>query len=152
MVGAKTYDSVRYLLFPDKPASKTLVELLKLLEDHFQPKTLDIAEGFCFYQRQQQSGEDIKEYVVAIRKLEYLPTALWDKFVLGLNSETIQKKLLTEQTLTLTRAIEIASVMEMAVRDTAALNAQFYKKGVKEEVFIAAVTPATANCKYGFSP
>ncbi|CAH2220420.1 Hypothetical predicted protein, partial [Pelobates cultripes] len=132
--------------------SKTLVELLKLLEDHFQPKPLEIEERFCFYQWQQQSGGDIKAYVVAIHKLaftcsfgEYLPIALRDKFVLELNSETIQNKLLTEQTLTLTRAIEIASVMEMAVRDTAALNAQFYKEGVKEEVFREAVTPATAN-------
>ncbi|XP_053316420.1 thyroid peroxidase [Spea bombifrons] len=66
------------------------------------------------HKRQQQSGEDIKAYVVAIRKLastcsfgEYLPIALRDKFVLGLNSETIQKKLLTEQGLTLTRRLRL---------------------------------------------
>uniref|UniRef100_A0A8C5PNH2 Uncharacterized protein n=1 Tax=Leptobrachium leishanense TaxID=445787 RepID=A0A8C5PNH2_9ANUR len=120
-VGANTYDTLRDLLFPEKPASKALQELLKLLEDHFQPKPLEIAERFRFYQRQQQPGEDIKTYVVALRKLastcsfgEYLPTALRDKFVLGLNSETIQRKLLTEKGLTLTSAVEIASVMEMA--------------------------------------
>lgn len=152
--GAKSYDILRDLLFPEKPASKTLQELLRLLEDHFQPKPLEIAERFRFYQRQQQAGEDIKAYVVALRKLasscsfgEYLPIALRDKFVLGLNSERIQRRLLTEKDLTLTKAIEIASVMEMAGRDTEELNPQAHKAGVKEEIFRTAVAPATANWK-----
>ncbi|KAM8953333.1 LOW QUALITY PROTEIN: fibronectin type III domain-containing protein 4 [Pelodytes ibericus] len=45
------------------PASKTLGRLLNLPEDHFQPKPLELAESHRFYQRQQQSGEDIQAYV-----------------------------------------------------------------------------------------
>lgn len=67
---------------------------------------------------------------------------------MGLNCESSQKRLLTEKDLTLTKAIEIASVMEMAVKDTEELNPQGRREEVKQEVFRTAVKPTAANWKY----
>lgn len=67
---------------------------------------------------------------------------------MGLNCESSQKRLLTEKDLTLTKAIEIASVMEMAVKDTEELNPQGRREEVKQEVFRTAVKPTATNWKY----
>lgn len=41
-VGAQTYALMRNLLSPNKPGDRTYEELVKLLKDHFQPKTSEI--------------------------------------------------------------------------------------------------------------
>ena len=52
----------------------------------------------------------------------YLEETLRDRFVCGIRSEGIQRSLLTEKNLTLTRAIELAQGMEVAEK-----NAQSFK-------------------------
>ena len=49
---------------------------------------------------------------------DYLDQALWDRFVCGLLSDSIQRCLLTESDLSFTRAVEIAQGIEAAAKDT----------------------------------
>ena len=78
------------------------------VDPHFEPKPLIIAERFTFHCRNQSTSESILEYVAELRRLAthrefggYREQALRDRFVCGLRSENIQKRLLSEADLTL---------------------------------------------------
>ncbi|XP_053550471.1 uncharacterized protein K02A2.6-like [Bombina bombina] len=129
-IGSAAYTTLRDILSPDKPNAKPLSDLICLLSDHYLPKPLEISERFKFYTRKQLQHEDIKTYVISLKKLasscrfgDYLNTALRDMFVIGLMDCTVQKRLLAEDELTLKRAIEIATVMELAAKDAQMLQA-----------------------------
>ena len=130
VMGAKAYSLLRNLVAPDKPADKNFSELVKTLKDHLHPKPLIIAERFKFHKRDQKEGETIAQYVAALRKLAdtcefeaFLEQALRDRLVCGLYAENIQRKLLTEAKLTLSRAYEIAQGMEAAQRQASEFHA-----------------------------
>ena len=89
-----------------------------------------IAERFKFHRRNQSEGEGITKYMAELRKLAdrcqfggYLEEALRDRLVCGLRGEAIQRKLLTMDALTLSRAYEIAHCMETAQRQASELQA-----------------------------
>ena len=114
-IGGGTYSLLRNLQVPTLPKDKTLDEIVDVLTKHYEPKTLVIAEGFQFHRRNQAVGESVAEYIAELRRLTrhcefgaYLDDALRDRFVCGLQSETIQKKLLMETDLTFQRAVENA--------------------------------------------
>ena len=125
VIGAKTYSLLRDLVSLASPKDKAFDELADVLKKHFEPKPLVIAERFTFHRRNQSASESILEYVAELRRLaihcefgEYQNQALCDRLVCGLRSENIQKRLLSEADLTLTRAVEIAQGMEAAHQNT----------------------------------
>ena len=63
VIGMKNYGIIKSLVAPAQPKDKSYVELLATLKEHFQPKPLIIAERFRFYQRNQEAGESVLEYV-----------------------------------------------------------------------------------------
>ena len=128
-IGGQTYVLLRNLLAPSKPNTKTFAQLKEALKQHFDPKPLVIAERFYFHRRCQQAGESIAEYIAELRRLatncefgEYLEQALRDRLVCGLKHEPTQKRLLTEASLTLAKAIEIAQSTESAERNALQLK------------------------------
>ena len=128
-MGAKTYNLLRNLITPDKPASKGFKDIVKILQEHLNPKPLVIAEQFRFHNRNQKTTESIPEYMAALRRLsehcqfgDGLSDALRDRLVCGLKHEVTQKRLLTERELTLARALEIAISMETAAKDALELQ------------------------------
>ena len=97
------FSLLQNLLAPELPKDKAYADLVKALKAHYEPKPLVIAERFNFYQRRQQQGESIVEFVADLRRLttkcefeDFLDQALRDRFVCGIRSESVQKKLLTE--------------------------------------------------------
>ena len=73
--------------------------------------------------------ESITEYDAALRKLAthckfgtYLEEALRDRFVCGLHNEAMQRQLLAEAELTLTKAMELTQSMEAADRNSRAFK------------------------------
>ena len=68
VVGSSTYQVLRDLLAPDTPASRTLEELLEVLNRHYKPARLVIAERFNFHRRHQQPGESAAQYMVELRR------------------------------------------------------------------------------------
>ena len=128
-VGAQTYALLRDLLSPAKPASKSFAELQKALTDHFEPKPLVIAERFYFHQRTQGANESVLEYVAELRRLAthcefgtFLQDALRDRLVCGLRNTTAQKNLLSEENLTLEKAIRVAQSLEAADKNAKKLK------------------------------
>lgn len=123
--GEKTYSLLRNLCSPDKPNTKSYDDLKKTLTEHLRPKPLIIAERYKFHQRKQESNEKVRDYLANLRKLSdtcefnaFLEEALRDRFVCGLFSKHIQRKLLSERDLNLTKAFEIAVGMEAAEKES----------------------------------
>ena len=123
VMGPTAYALLSNLLAPEKPATKTYAELVTAMRDHLKPKPLVIAERFRFHQRNQADSESVADYMAELRKLadkcefgEHLTEALRDQLVCGLRSETVQKRLLAEEDLTLKKAYETAISMEAASR------------------------------------
>nr|CAI5821217.1 unnamed protein product [Callosobruchus analis] len=99
------------------------------MDQFYNPCPLEIAEIFRFQSRKQQEGESVQEYYYALQKLsinckfgEYLKMALRNQFVYGLHSRRIQSRLLETRDLTLDRAVEISTSMEMSERDANQLH------------------------------
>ena len=125
VMGATTYDTLWSLLAPTPPQEKTFGELLEALRKHFDPEPLVIAERFRFYQRLQKQDESIADFIADLHRLsikcefgDFLDQALRDRFVCGIHSQAIQKKLLAEAKLTIQRAQEIALGMESTDKDS----------------------------------
>jgi len=107
VVDGRTYELLRTLTAPQRPAEKTFAQLCTILENHLAPRPLVIAERFRFHKRHQQKDENVSDFCVAIQKLSEncqfgttLFDALRDRLVCGLASEQIQRRLLTEADLT----------------------------------------------------
>ena len=129
VIGAKTYAVLRSLVAPDQPKDKSFAELKTLLKAHYDPKPLVIAERFRFYRRDQTAEESISEFLVELRRLaahcefgQFLDEALRDRLVCGLRNDAIQKRLLSEADVTLAKAVQIASSMESAEKQSLQLN------------------------------
>ena len=146
VIGSKTFSLFRNLPSPAKTGDKYFEDLRGLIKNHLKPKPLIIAERFKFHQRNQGEGESVNQYLVELRKLskncefvEFLEQALRDRFVYGLSSPSIQKKLLAEADLTLKKAVEISVSMEMTAKETVEL-----KSGPEVEIKHAANKLSTA--------
>ena len=125
VVGPKTYSLLRTLVAPAKPKDKSIADIKKVLNDHLSPQPLTIAERFRFYKRDQKSNESVIDYAAEIQRLAercnfgtFLDEALRDKLVCGINGEHIQKRLLTESELSFKKALNMATSMETAAKDS----------------------------------
>jgi hypothetical protein len=154
VVGAKNYSIIRSLVSPALPKDKTYDELVTVLKNHFQPKPLLIAERFRFYKRAQAAGETVQEFEADLRRLaitcefgDFLDQALRDRFVCGLRSEATQKKLLAEDNLTVSRAVELARGMEVASVESKELK--LTPSGHPANGKIMQATPGTACLSCG---
>lgn len=129
VIGSEAYATLKNVLQPGKPSEKSYADMVKELKSYYMPKPLVISERFKFNKRNQKDSEDINSYVVELKRLAtfcefdaFLNDALRDRFVCGLKSEVIQRKLLSEDGLTFEKAVQLAQAMEMADRDTASFN------------------------------
>lgn len=130
VIGGKTFNLLRSLVQPDKPGDKSYDDIVSILQKHYAPKPLIIAERFRFHKRNQEDGESVSQFVAVLKQLsehcefgQSLNDTLRDRLVCGLRGEGIQKRLLTETELTLEKAIDISTSMEMAAREAQQLSA-----------------------------
>ena len=124
IIGPKIYGLVKDLVSPKSPKDCTFDELVKTLTNHYKPQVIVIYERFKFYRRCQESHENVSAFVAALKSLaatcdfgDKLEEMLRDKLVMGLREESTQRVLLTEKSLTFTRAVEIAVAREAADKD-----------------------------------
>lgn len=128
-LGCDAYAVLENLVVPAKPADKSYEELVEVLKTHYSPNRVVMVERFKFNKRDQKDSESIAEYIVQLKKMakycDYgatLSSALRDRFVCGMRSETIQKKLLVVADLTFEKACTIALSMEAADEQANALQ------------------------------
>ena len=129
IIGPKVHGLLRNLCAPDRPNSKTYVELCTMLKDHFNLKPLVIVERFYFNWRNQRAGESIAEYVAKLRQVvatcdfgDQLESALRDRLVCGLGNASTQRRLLAEPDLSLDKALKIMQGMEAAEKNLKTLK------------------------------
>ncbi len=99
-----------------------------ILKSHFAPKRLTIAEHYRFHNCMQAESESVSDFAANLKKLAstcnfgtFLPGALHDRFVCGLQSTSLQKKLLADDH-TFQQALKVALNHEAAEKDVAGLN------------------------------
>ena len=126
-IGRTTYSTLRDLCSPGKPLDKTFTEITNLLESHFKPKKLEIAETYRFHQCSQQPDETISVYSARLRHMastcnfgENLNRALRDQFVAGIKSADTRKKLLGKDN-SFDEVVKVALADEVAIKETAQL-------------------------------
>ncbi|XP_055701073.1 uncharacterized protein LOC129800601 [Phlebotomus papatasi] len=108
---------------PEKVSSKSYKDIIGILKEKFAPKRSVTAERFKFHERRQQEGESISEYVSELQVLaqtcnfgNFLKDALRDKLVCGIQSKTIQGRLLAEDK-SFEDTLKRALAMELAERN-----------------------------------
>ena len=124
VVGPKSYKTLKTLLAPEKPATKSYDELVKIMQKHVKPKPTVIAVRDQFYSRKRHDDETVLQFAAAIKEIsedcnfkpDFLLETLRDRFVTGLRIEHIQRELFIKdaETLTYEKAVETATAMEAA--------------------------------------
>ena len=114
-IGASTYAVLSDLLAPAKLAAKTFDEISIALSNHFEPKRSVITERFHFHKRDQAAGETISDFDAALQKLaihcqfgDVLQETLCNHFACRLRHEAIQRRLLSESSMSYKNALEFA--------------------------------------------
>ena len=121
---SQTYALLRSLLTPELPQDSSFEELVKVLKSHYNPTPSVIVERYKFHKCYQ--GEDtLANFITRLKHLsthcqfgDTLNERLRDQLVVGLKSDSIQKRLLSEPKLTYERACELASCLVTAAGDT----------------------------------
>uniref|UniRef100_A0A1L8DIK3 Retrotransposon gag domain-containing protein n=1 Tax=Nyssomyia neivai TaxID=330878 RepID=A0A1L8DIK3_9DIPT len=104
-IGAQCYAILRSAVQPRALNTLTYKALVDAMSEKFAPKTNVIQERCKFFQRNQEMGESIAEYVVELQKLaqtcnfdQYtLDDALRDRMTLGVRARGIQEKLMNSR-------------------------------------------------------
>lgn len=129
LVGDNVYELMVNLCNPKKPTDLTYEELINIVREHLQPKPSIMAERYRFRQRRQENGESIVQYIALLKKLskdcdfkDTLNDNLRDQFVCGVSSELIRQRLFSEPELTYAKALTLATALEAAERDAAAVD------------------------------
>ena len=124
VVGPKLYKLIQNLLSPTKPKDAKYQDIIDTLKNHYKPKVITIFERYKFYNRKQEVGESVSQFVAGIREAAStcdfktnLNEMLRDRLVVGIRDEATQRALLTEVNLTLNKAIEVANAREAAAKD-----------------------------------
>ncbi len=130
-IGAEAFELIVSLVSPTEVTDISYAVLTQELQNYYKPSRNEIGERFTFSKRNQEDGESVSDYILALKRLSKhcnfertLAERLRDRFVPGLKKEGMQRRLLTEKTLTWESACQIALSMEMAEKDTQSLKSK----------------------------
>ena len=107
VIGPNAYKLLRSLVAPEKPGDKSFKDLVKELNEHYNPTPSEIVQRFKFHGRYRKQGESVATYVAELRALaEFcnfgasLEDMLRDQLVWGIKNDAMQQRLLQEAKLT----------------------------------------------------
>lgn len=134
IMGPKMYSVLKNLLVPRVPKDVSFKDMVTVLREHYVPQKNITYERFLFNKRNQRENESISEYGVQLKQLaasckfeKFLDEALRDRFLCGLKSSHIQSKLLAEDSLTFSKALELALLVENAEKNVRSLHTDAFK-------------------------
>ena len=106
-IGTQAYKLLSSLVAPAAPSEKSYRELVQAMKDHHSPPPSEIVQRYRFHTRFRQQGETVATYVSELRAIaqwcnfgKSLENMLRDRLVVGIDNEAIQRRLLSESTLT----------------------------------------------------
>ena len=101
-----------------------------------------IAERYKFHKAEQEESESVRQYLAKLQKFAetcefgaYRGEAIRDRFVCGLHSQAIQRKLLAEATLTLQTAVEKALASELTDKEASGFHGDSHDVRKVERTF-----------------
>ena len=152
-VGVSTYRLLRNLVSPRIPGEVPYDHLMQALTAHFCPAPSEIVQRYKFHCLFRQQGQSVAAFVAELRAgVEFcnfgtsLEEIIRDRLVCGISDEQIQRRLLSENKLTLTKALELAQSMELAKKSTEVLStAKSEIEAGAEEGGVHAVTAARSK-------
>ena len=137
LLGPKVYGLLQNLVSPRKPKDLTYAQLVTQLKNHYKPKTIIVFERYKFYNRKQNNGESIADYVAGLKACAHtcdfgnsLNEMLRDRLVCGIQDVATQRALLTEADLTFSKAVEVATAREAAAKDVQVMGRQNVNENV----------------------
>lgn len=116
-------------ILPSDPTKEQLEEYgkevynlcVKVLDEHFTPKTNVVHERFLFRKMHQKSDENVEQYLVRLRgqankcEFEDKEDQLRDQIIFTCSSEELQKQALQKSAITLDELIALAKSLEALV-------------------------------------
>lgn len=97
MIGPTTYALVKNLVSPAKPGDKSYDNLVKILQDHFNPIRSETVQRSRFNSCFRKQGETVATFVAELQLLtEYcnfgasLDVMIRDRLVCGINNSQVQ--------------------------------------------------------------
>ena len=124
-LGQKMFAKLKIWVSPTSLSDLSLDDIVARLKNRTVPETVEIAERFRFFKRQQRVDEQVTEYMAVLRSLaktcnfgNYLDTALRDQFVCGLREQKIQQELLCVKDLTVEQALSKSRSMETVLKES----------------------------------
>lgn len=128
LAGSQVYQTLRNLVALKKPNELEYKKVIECLTKHYAPPVSEIYERYVFNTCVQKPDQSVAKYMIELRKLAstcnfgtFLDDALRDRFVCGIRSENIQKKLLGEAELKFSDACKLALAVEVAEKQVRTL-------------------------------
>lgn len=157
LIGDEAYELLVNLASPRKPADLTYSEADALMRQHLQPAPSSLAERYRFRQKRQGAGEDVAVYVAELKRLSRnckfasnLNENLRDQFICGLRSDVIRQRLFAEDdAVTFAQAVKLASSLEAAERDAAAVETASTSSSPTVEVHAVTSSVESNGPSYG---
>ena len=119
------------LTTPTKPTELSFTEIVEVMGRHFTPKPIVIAERYKFQKCNQLEGQSIREFLARWQNLAetckfggYRDEALRDRLVCGIASQTIRRKVLLVEDLTLKKAVDIAVGIELTDKEISEISSE----------------------------
>ena len=127
--GTTTYKLLKTLVAPAELTSKSFSDLVKLVQEHYNPKPSVIMRRFLFNSCVRQEGESITAYVKRLRDLAYhceygdsAKELIRDRLVCVVRDDALQRTLLAVAKLTFDRAFELALLHESEAQNARLLS------------------------------
>ena len=128
-IGDTNYDVLKSLVAPDKPADKTYAQLSEKLKSHFNPKPNKIVKRYEVRTRYRKLDDNMSDYIAALKKIatqceygDHLEENICDQLVCGVRDEGITNKVLQEVDLDYTKAITLATQIELSHKGAKSLT------------------------------
>nr|XP_056704934.1 uncharacterized protein K02A2.6-like [Euleptes europaea] len=122
LCGPQTFELAQSLLAPAELDATPFPAIMAALGNHFNPQPTQATCRLAFHLRDQEPGESATGYIATLRtaacscEFPDLNDRLCNRFVFGLRSEKLRLQLVAKKDLTLTAAIEEATVAESSSR------------------------------------
>ncbi|XP_073967423.1 uncharacterized protein [Choristoneura fumiferana] len=131
LIGSDGFDVYQTFTFGKESDRDDVKALLKKFDEYFGVKSNVTLARYNFFTRDQEHGETISQYVVALKllskKCEFQSledSLIRDRIVCGINNGVVRDRMLRESDLTLDKAIKICEADEVSADSSRCLEAR----------------------------